>query len=630
MLLLAVLVAVPASAQAQAPSVYSVAVTQPDELGLPVTLDTDVYLPSGQAPASGWPLVIYSHGGGNQKREGLVVSHAQALTQNGYAMIAYSARGHGNSTGQTSVAGPKEMRDLFDVADWALGRFPLDRSRIALGGESQGGLYTNGGQVHSFEPDVNPYGIRFRALLPGNTPDYVYDALVPSDVVKLSFGIGLVQTYLVGAQARMSPSVLKWITTLALNQPGLFGGAKCDTSGHDTLLSTTKSDIAYRSPGCFAERMNVPTLWAQSFDDGLFPAEMAVSMLRRMNNDANRLYLTFGGHAAPFTRPEATDDELAQQIAFLDSVLKAEPPGAGSTAGPDRSMLANQLVKRGKALVARGKKLRRKARKVKRQGNPRKARRMRRRAKRLIRKGRRLIQQGLSLNPYAKSGSEPRAEARAEVPPVIYWRRDPRVAVTTGYQYPPGSWTRHTSESWPPPGTTPTTLQLGSTAQLPLAPLSIDEANDPVTLAALSATPIGTSPIPSQIPATSLPGFLAAFETSPFGGALELDGQVSARLSWTPLSPDSQIVVKVFDRAPDGTVTLLSRGVAGVRGAAVGVARQVTVNTNEISALIPAGHKLLTWVSAGELGFYLPTVPSLGGLLGSGPASTISVPLRSP
>ena len=39
------------------------------------------------------------------------------------------------------------MRDLFDVTAWALGHYPLDASRIALTGYSQGGLHTNLGQV---------------------------------------------------------------------------------------------------------------------------------------------------------------------------------------------------------------------------------------------------------------------------------------------------------------------------------------------------------------------------------------------------------------------------------------------------------------------------------------------------
>jgi predicted acyl esterase len=597
-----------AAAAAPAPSAYRVAVSQPDELGLPVSLDTDVYLPAGAVPGQGWPLVVFFHGGGNQKREGFVVQHADALTAAGYAVISFSSRGHGDSDGQTTVAGPKETRDLFDVLHWALASFPLDRSRIALGGESQGGLHTNGGQAHSDDPALNPDGIRFRALLPGNTPDFVREALIPNGVVKLSFGLGLIETYLVGARARMSPLIHKWIDSAALDLPGLTGDI-CDSSGHDTLTSSTTADLAFRSPGCYVDRMTVPTLWAQAFDDGLFTPEMAISMWRQMPNPANRIYLTMGGHAAPFTPANAERDELAAQVQFLDSVMK---PGAGLPAAAATA----RMLKKGRRLIRRGKRLKRAG--------------QRQRGKRLIKRGRKLVHKTRKQS----------AAAVAAQPKVVYWRRDPRVAVPSdSYRYPESSWSRFVSSTWPPPGTAETTLALGAdgvagsgaaAGALPLAPLSVDEANDPVTAAALSATPIGTSPVPAKLPATDLPGFIAAFQTAPFAADRELSGQPRAGLAWTPLSPDTQLVLKLFDRAPDGTVTLLSRGVQGIRAATPGVQRQVTVAGNAISALIPAGHTLLAWVSAGELGFYKPFVGSLGGVLAAGTASTLTIPLRSP
>src|SRR5207302_1011525 len=67
-------------------------------------------------------------------------------------------------------------------------------------------------------------------------------------------------------------------------------------------------------------------------------------------------------------------------------------------------------------------------------------------------------------------------------PPVVYWTRDPTVAVpSTKYQYPTGAWVRQTSSTWPPPGTADTTLQRGADGKavaagaaagpLPLSPL---------------------------------------------------------------------------------------------------------------------------------------------------------------
>src|SRR5581483_5763467 len=334
-------------------------------------------------------MVMLFHGGGSDKSNPYDSSHAAQLAEHGYVVILYSARGHGASGGQTTVIGPKEIRDLFDVAAWSMGiggrdtpphpDFGIDPSRIALAGYSQGGLHTNLGQAHSADPALNPYGIRFRALLPGNTPDYTFQALVQNGVIKLSYGVGLLETYLVGAHAHVSPLLGKWVAALSADQPALAGGELCDYSQHDTATSTVKQDLAFRSPGCFMAQMTPPSLWAQAFDDALFPPQMAISMWQRMPSPDKSLYLSMGGHAAPAAPQAVEDDKFTEQVAFLDRLL--QPAGAS----PGRQ------------------------------------------------------------------------------PPVVYWRRDPRVQVPAdSYRYPDAAWSRHTSPSWPPPGTSGTSLQLGA------------------------------------------------------------------------------------------------------------------------------------------------------------------------
>src|SRR5919197_3431908 len=170
----------------------------------------------------------------------------------------------------------------------------------------------------------NPYGIRFAAFAPGNTPDYTFRALVPNHVIKLSFGVGLIETYLVGAHAHVAPLIGKWIAELAPDQAPLESGPLCDTSPHDTATSPVKNDLAVRSPGCFADRMTGPVEWSQSFDDGLFPADMAIAMSGRLPNPDNRLYLTMGGHGAPAAPAAAEADKLHAELRFLDLELKGK------------------------------------------------------------------------------------------------------------------------------------------------------------------------------------------------------------------------------------------------------------------------------------------------------------------
>ena len=544
---------------------YQVPVTQGDGFGQPVTIDTDIYLPATPRPRRGYPLIEVFHGGGSDKTNSYDSGHAAFFAQHGYVSIIYSQRGNGSSTGQETVAGPLEMHDLFDVTAWALGiggrsqpahpSLHIDRRRIGLTGYSQGGLNTNLAQVWSRDRTINPYGISFAALEPGNTPDVTFNALVPGGVVKLSFGVGLLETYFVGTKARVDPILDKWIATAAADQPELYGGAVCDATGHDSQGSTMKQDLAARSTGCFASRMTPPSLWAQAFDDGLFPADMAISMWRRMPDDTdNRLYLSMGGHAAPAEPPAVERDRLAEQLRFFDHFLRGH---------------------------------------------------------------------------------------RLHAPRVVYWTRDPTAAVpASSYQYPDQAWQRHTAATWPPPGTFDRVFELGSDGRATLTtansgdelllPPSEDERNDSVALAAMSATPLGTSPVPTQIPATSSPGLVASFVTDPLGSEQELDGAPSARLSWTPSSPDTQLVLELFDQQPDGTLTLLSRGVTGLRGATPGAAQTVTVAGTAFSARLRRGDRLVAWVLDGDPAFYKPYPDSSGGILHAGPETTLSVPLRSP
>ena len=543
---------------------YQVPVTQPDGMGQPVTIDTDIYLPSSLPPRGGYPLIEVFHGGGSDKTNAYDSGHAAFFARHGYVSIIYSQRGNGNSTGQETVAGPLEMHDLFDVTAWALGiggrnrpahpSFHINRRRIGLTGYSQGGLNTNLAQVWSRDRAINPYGIAFAALEPGNTPDVTFNALVPGGVVKLSFGVGLLETYFVGTKARVDPILGKWIATAAADEPQLYGGAVCDAGGHDSQGSTMKEDLAARSPGCFVARMTPPSLWSQAFDDGLFPTDMAISMWRRMPDHAdNRLYLSMGGHAAPAEPPAVERDRMAEQLRFFDHFL------------------------RGRCLRA---------------------------------------------------------------PRVVYWTRDPAVAVPgNSYQYPDQAWSRHTAPTWPPPGTHNRVFELGADGRAlaakarsgdeALLPPTEDERNDAVASAAMSATPLGTSPVPRGLPATSIPGLVASFTTNPLHSEQELDGAPSARLAWTPSSPDTQLILELLDQSPNGTLTLLSRGVTGVRGATPGTTQTVAVHGTTFSARLRRGDRLVAWVLDGDPAFYKPYPSSSGGILHAGPMTTLSVPLRS-
>ncbi|HVL96712.1 MAG TPA: CocE/NonD family hydrolase [Solirubrobacteraceae bacterium] len=561
--LCALLAAAPAAHAASTKSTHRVPVTQPDEAGRPVELDVDVYLPEGAPPPAGRPLVLLFHGGGSDKDSAFDAAQARAYAERGYGVLLYSARGHGGSSGQTTVAGPKEVRDGFDVLAWAFregGRanpehpdFGLDRRTILLAGHSEGGLHVNLLQAYAGDPALNAHGFRFAALQPGNTADRVFDALVEHDVVKLSFGLGLAQTYFAGTGGDVAPQVGRWIATAAVDRPELYGGDVCDASGHDTPAATMRADLAARSIGCRPEALTAPAYWMQAFDDELFPATMAVAMWNAVleREPRSRLYLSMGGHAAP-AAPAAVEREKTElRLDWLDHVLQ---------------------------------------------------------------------------------GSEFRQ------PRVVYWSRDVAVPVPAGTRvWPARAWVRRGASRWPPGGVRIATLGLGADGRarasgavagaIPLNAPHEDLARDPVAQAAFAATPLGTAPS-GPAPAGTRPGSVAVFATEPLAEATELSGAPVAALDWTPASPDSQLVLKLLAQAPDGALTLLTRGATGVRGAQPAAARPVQVRGQETSALLPAGTRLVTWITAGDASFYKAYPGSAGGVLAAGPGSTLALPLR--
>ena len=554
-LLLALVAAAPAHATPAKRLTFAVPVTTPDETGGKVTLDTDVYLPAGRRPRGGWPFVEVFHGGGSEKGNTFDAGHAKYFAEHGYVSLIYSQRGNGNSGGLEAVAGPEEMRDLFDVTHWALGqKFGIDRTRIALTGYSQGGLNTNLAQAWASDPKLNPYGIHFAVLEPGNTPDYIADALVPNYVDKLSVGVGLIETYLVGARAHISPLLSKWIATESADALYATGPKdRCDVSDHDTATSPTLSDFAARSVGCFASHMTPPVLWAQAFDDGIFPSNMAIAMWRRMPHRlSNHLYLSMGGHAAPSARPEVEKDKLRIQLAYLDHYLRNRP---------------------------------------------------------------------------------------LFLPAVVYWARDPDVKVPAdAFAYPAKAWVRRIAGTWPPRGVRETKFGLGAdgvlapdkaaSGALPLSGEQFDPGSDAVLQAAFSATPLGANPAAPGATGTSEPGVVAGFATPPFPADRELSGNSALHVTWTPNASDTQLAVKLYDRAADGTLTLLARAIDGIRGADVGAPKTLDFATNDYSVIVHKGHSILVTVTAGDASFYKAYLDSgAGGTLAAGPQSTITLPL---
>src|SRR5690606_6648109 len=105
-----------------------------------VTLDTTFYEPAGRDRA---PAILLAHGFGGSKHD--VAREARGLARAGYAVLTWSARGFGRSTGHIALNSPgHEVQDAQRLVDW-LARRPevrLDRPgdpRVGMTGQSYGG-----------------------------------------------------------------------------------------------------------------------------------------------------------------------------------------------------------------------------------------------------------------------------------------------------------------------------------------------------------------------------------------------------------------------------------------------------------------------------------------------------------
>ncbi|WP_424530318.1 alpha/beta fold hydrolase [Sphaerisporangium viridialbum] len=136
-----------------------------------VTLDTTFFPPAGGGKA---PAVLLAHGFGGSKQS--VREEAVRLAQAGYAVLTWSARGFGASTGQIALNSPDyEVKDVKQLIDWIARRpeVQLDSAgdpRLGMAGGSYGGAITLMAAA---------YDARIDAIVPQITWYDLADALFP-------------------------------------------------------------------------------------------------------------------------------------------------------------------------------------------------------------------------------------------------------------------------------------------------------------------------------------------------------------------------------------------------------------------------------------------------------------------
>ncbi|MEH0423518.1 alpha/beta fold hydrolase [Streptomyces sp. B21-083] len=221
------------------------------DVGGGVRIDTSFF--TAGSDTSRRPAVLLAHGFGGSKDD--VRSQAQDLARDGYAVLTWSARGFGRSTGRIGLNDPKaEVADVSKLIDWLATRpeVQLDKSgdpRVGMAGGSYGGaisLLTAG------------YDDRVDAIAPAITYWNLADALFPNGVFKKQWA---------GIFINTGGGCEKFEATLCRMYDRVAEAGKPDTAATDLLSE--------RSPSAVADRIKVPTLLIQGQTDSLFPLGQA-------------------------------------------------------------------------------------------------------------------------------------------------------------------------------------------------------------------------------------------------------------------------------------------------------------------------------------------------------------------
>jgi dienelactone hydrolase len=255
-------------------------------------------IPSGTAPAGGWPGVILFHGLGQSHLD--LEPYGSALAQFGFAALACDARGTGASGGKFGLDGPTEVQDALDLFDWFTARSDVSDTQIGALGLSLGG-----GEVWN----AAAAGVPFKAIVPAIAWTDLGSALNPNGVPKTGLLTRLFQEVPDSA----------WDPSLAQARNDLLAG---------NVTAVVKNFEALRSSRSELHTLTVPTLLLQGRHDFLFDIDQAVAAWKLLAGP-KRLYVGDLGHA-PAKNPAAEEPHyVLEALAWFTHYLAGGPAVPG-------------------------------------------------------------------------------------------------------------------------------------------------------------------------------------------------------------------------------------------------------------------------------------------------------------
>ncbi|MER5867333.1 alpha/beta fold hydrolase [Kitasatospora sp. NPDC002040] len=299
-----------------------------------VEIDTSFFT-TGGTPR---PAVLLAHGfGGSKDGER---AQAERLARQGYAVLTWSARGFGTSTGKIGLDAPdREIADVKRLVDWLAGRpeVQLDAPgdpRVGITGASYGGGAALLGAA---------YDPRIDAVSSQITWWNLNEALFPQAVgggdgvfKKLWAGI-FFTTGSAGGLTGGQPAEAKHDGKQDGKQDGPVGCGRFSDelcAMYDRVATTGRSDagavalLDRSSPSSVAERIKVPTLVVQGQQDSLFPLDQGDRIAKAVAANGAPVSVDWfaGGHDGGTEGSERVEGRIT---AWFDHYLKKQDTDTG-------------------------------------------------------------------------------------------------------------------------------------------------------------------------------------------------------------------------------------------------------------------------------------------------------------
>ncbi|MCW2502598.1 MAG: abc transporter related protein [Actinomycetia bacterium] len=301
----------------------------------PISLDTTLYLPESASKDHPVPAVLVAHGFGGSKDS--VATDAHDLAARGYAVLAWSARGFGRSSGTISLDDPDyEVNDARGLIDYLAQRPDILQRHgdvvVGVVGGSYGGalalmLAGYDTRVDAIVPQITWNNLA-RAFFPESSAGGPAQGVFKSQWAGLFFGSGsgisVASVLGRGAQSKPHNDV----------QCGRFTQEICAiylqaaTTGRATPEAIAR--LEHNSPAPVLNRITAPTLLIQGQTDTLFPLAEADANARGIAAHGTPVRVAWysGGHDSPGS-DEDTLHNKQLTLQWLDHYLKGTGPDPG-------------------------------------------------------------------------------------------------------------------------------------------------------------------------------------------------------------------------------------------------------------------------------------------------------------